>query len=113
MAKDLNEQAHEILKLAENQKIEQDFFFKTTFRRYQVQLKLLNDLEKEIKESGLTITKEYVKGRQNLCSNPAVGDYNKTADAANRTVTTLMNIIIKLQDAEPLELSNSDDDSDL
>ena len=113
MAKDLNEQAHEILKLAENQKIEQDFFFKTTFRRYQVQLKLLNDLEKAIKDNGMAVTKEYVKGRKNVYSNPAIKEYNQTSDAANRTVTTLMNIIVKLQNATPMEFSEDDEDSDL
>ena len=39
------------------------------------------------------MTKEYVKGRANIYVNPAVTEYNKTTDSANRTVTTLMKII--------------------
>jgi len=39
------------------------------------------------------ITKEYVKGRKNIYSNPALRDYNTTTDSANRTVATLMKII--------------------
>ena len=39
------------------------------------------------------LTKEYVKGRANIYVNPAVTEYNKTTDSANRTVTTLMKII--------------------
>ena len=58
------------------------------------------DLEKQIKEHGPTITKEYVKGRQNLAANPAISEYNKTATAANGTVSTLINII-KTLSSEP------------
>ena len=65
----------------------------TTFKRYQVQMKILQDLEKSIAEYGATVTKEYVKGRQNLVANPAITEYNKTSTAANGTVATLINII--------------------
>ena len=34
-----------------------------------------------------------MKGRENLYVNPAIGEYNKTAEAANRTVSTLIKII--------------------
>ena len=56
-------------------------------------MKILEDLEKAIKEHGATVTKEYVKGRENLVANPAITEYNKTATAANGTVSTLINII--------------------
>ena len=62
----LNEQAQEILRIAEQHGVEQNFFFLTTFKRYQVQLQILNDLEKTIKEDGTLVTKEYVKGRKGL-----------------------------------------------
>ena len=89
----LNEQAQEIIKIAEESGVQSNFFFLTTFKRYQVQLNMLNDLEKAIKEDGATVTKEYVKGRKNVYSNPALKDYNTTTDSANRTVSTLMKII--------------------
>ena len=69
----LNEQAQEILRIAEQHGVEQNFFFLTTFKRYQVQLQILNDLEKTIKEDGTLVTKEYVKGRKNVYSHPAGG----------------------------------------
>ncbi|MBR0371626.1 MAG: hypothetical protein IJH63_13090 [Methanobrevibacter sp.] len=89
----LSEQAQEIIKIAEESGVQSNFFFLTTFKRYQVQLNLLNDLEKAIKEDGTTVTKEYVKGRKNVYSNPALKEYNTTTDSANRTVATLMKII--------------------
>lgn len=91
--KDLNEQAKEILKIAEESGVQSNFFFLTTFKRYQVQLNILTELEKTMKSEGMLVTKEYVKGRKNLYSSPAVAEYNKTTDSANKTVATLMRII--------------------
>ena len=98
MPKDLNQQAQEILKIAEKHGVEQNFFFITTFKRYQVQINILNDLEKTIKQDGTLVTKEYVKGRQNIYTHPAITEYNKTANGANQTVQTLMKIITTLRD---------------
>lgn len=89
----LTEQAQEIIRIAEESGVQSNFFFLTTFKRYQVQLTMLDELEKAIKEDGTTVTKEYVKGRKNVYSNPALKDYNTTTDSANRTVATLMKII--------------------
>lgn len=74
----------------------------TTFKRYQVQMQILADLEKEIKAMGTTVSKEYVKGRKNVYTNPAITEYNKTATAANGTVSTLINIVRSLSE-EPKE----------
>ena len=89
----LQEQANKLLEQAQERGVSNNFFFVTTFKRYQVQMKILSDLEKAINEYGATVTKEYVKGRQNLVANPAITEYNKTATAANGTVSTLINIV--------------------
>lgn len=96
----LQTQVDEILKKAEDRGVQSNFFFVTTFKRYQVQMRILADLEKSIAEHGATVTKEYVKGRQNLVANPAITEYNKTATAANGTVSTLINIIKTLPEEE-------------
>ena len=89
----LQEQANEIIRIAEESGVQGNFFFMTTFKRYQVQLHILTELEKTIKEEGMLVEKEYVKNRKNLYSNPAIADYNRTTDSANKTVATLMRII--------------------
>ena len=66
LGKDLNKQAQEILEIAERHGVEQNFFFLTTFKRYQVQINILSELEKKIKSDGTLVTKEYVKGRGNI-----------------------------------------------
>ena len=97
--KSLKEQAKEILRLAEESGLQSNYFFVTTFERYQVQLQILEELEKAINEEGMLVQKEYVKGRKNLYTNPAVSDYNRTTDSANKTVATLLRIL-KSFDAE-------------
>lgn len=89
----LQEQATEIIRIAEESGVQSNFFFLTTFKRYQVQLNILTELEKTMKDEGMLVSKEYVKGRKNLYSNPAVAEYNKTTDSANKTVSTLMKIL--------------------
>lgn len=96
----IQEQAEALLEQAEEKGVKQNFFFRTTFKRYQVQMRILADLEKAIAEYGATVTKEYVKGRQNLVANPAITEYNKTATAANGTVATLINIMKSLTEEE-------------
>ena len=109
MAKmNLNEQAQEIMRIAEESGVQSNFFFLTTFKRYQVQLNILNDLEKSMKEDGVLVTKEYVKGRQNVYSHPAVQDYNRTTDSANKTVSTLMRILKSF--SEEAESKSADED---
>lgn len=115
--KSLNEQAQEIIRIAEESGVQSNFFFLTTFKRYQVQLNILTELEKHMKEDGMLVSKEYVKNRKNLYSNPAVAEYNRTTDSANKTVQTLMKIIKDFnvdeqsEDVDPLmKIINGDDE---
>jgi hypothetical protein len=94
----LAEQAQEILRIAEQHGVEQNFFFLTTFKRYQVQINILIDLEAAIKRDGSLVTKEYVKGRGNIYTHPAITEYNRTSTAANQTVQTLMKIIATMRE---------------
>lgn len=91
--KSLKEQAGEILRIAEESGLESNYFFSTTFERYQMQLQILEKLKTAIEDEGMLVEKEYVKGRKNLYTNPAVSDYNRTTDSANKTVATLLRIL--------------------
>lgn len=104
----LNEQAQEILRIAEEHGVEQNFFFITTFKRYQVQINILNELEKKINDDGALVTKEYVKGRENIYTHPAISEYNKTSTSANQTVATLIKIIKSLRNDE--DSADTDDE---
>lgn len=99
--KSLQEQASELLDAAEKRGVSSNFFFVTTFKRYQVQMKILAQLEDEINNGGVLITKTYVKDAPNLMENPAIKAYNSTAAAANATVGVLINIIRSLSGVDP------------
>ena len=118
----LNDKAQQILKIAEQYGVEKNFLFITTFKRYSIQLQILTELEKAIEEHGSMVEKEYVKGRKNLYTNPAINEYNKAVNSANKTVSTLMSIIKTNSDKynedngeedDPLlRALNGDDDED-
>lgn len=105
--KDLIQQANEIIRIAEESGVQSNFFFVTTFKRYQTQLKILEELEKVMSEDGMIVTKEYVKGRKNMYSSPAVSEFNRTTDSANKTVAALMKII------KEFNVNSTTDDDDL
>lgn len=90
----------DILSMADSKGVRDNYFFRTTLERYLVQLQILDDLKEEIEQMGATVKKEYVKGRENVYTNPAISEYNKTTTAANGTVATLLNIIKNLSKAE-------------
>ena len=89
----MEKQASEILKMAEAHGVKDNFFFANTFKNYLRQLDYLDELDKSLKEDGVKVTKEYVKGRQNVYSHPALSDFNRTNDSANKSVATLIKII--------------------
>ena len=117
---DLQKQATEILKMAESAGLQENYFFKTTFQRYQVQIAILADLQKTIESSETLVEKEYVKGRGNLYTNPAITEYNRTTDSANKTVGTLIRIINGFRQEDEggeedplLKIINGGDDEDV
>ena len=89
----LQEQAAAIKKAAEEKGLESNYFFITTFERYEIQLGVLDKLKETIKREPTLVEKEYVKNRGNVYVHPAVTEFNRTTDSANKTVSTLMRIL--------------------
>lgn len=104
--KKFESQANEFIQMAEEYGVRDNYLFVTTFEMYQNQIDMLEKLAQSIKDEGMLVEKEYVKGRKNLYTNPAVSDYNRTADSAHKTSATLLKIIKNLGVAE------SQDDGD-
>jgi len=104
----MNEQAKVILEKARAKGIEHTFMFTTTFQRYVELISHMAGLQKAIKADGCLVTKEYVKGRQNVYVHPAINAYNATAAQANNTANILMRFIVR-----PLSDSDDKDDFDM
>ena len=96
MKKELKAQVDKILELAKGYGVDQNLLFATTFERYQTQLQILDKLKETIESEGFFVDKTYVKGETNLYSHPAVTQYNRTTDSANKTAATLIRIITTL-----------------
>lgn len=107
MSNNSKEITTQILEDAENYDTTNSYFFKTTFERYITQMKILDKLKKAIEKDGSIVTKEYVKGRQNIYINPALKAYWKTSDSTTKTVSTLMRIIEIAQKNSKAETSTS------
>lgn len=103
----LKKQAEEILSLAQKRGVEQNYFFVTTFKRYQVQIAILEDLEKTIAKEPVLVEKGYVKDQKNLYIHPAITEFNKTSSAANQTVITLTNIVKNMGEDKNAAPANS------
>ena len=113
----LERQAKAILKMAEETGLTNNYFFVTTFERYQTQMEILEQLKETIHSKDLVVSKEYIKGKENLYSNPAIVAYNRTTDSANKTVATLLRILKSFEaesaqsDSDPLmDMLNGADD---
>ena len=100
--KDTLKSIDEILKLAKESGVDNNPLFRTTLDRYETQINILVSLKLKINEAindnKTLVTKEYVKGRENYYTHPAITEFNKTTDSANKTVSTLMKIIKSFSD---------------
>lgn len=83
----------DLKKLAEECGVADNPLFATTLERYETQIYILGELKKTIESEDVLVTKTYVKDRANIATHPAISEYNRTTDSANKTASTLMKIM--------------------
>ena len=91
--KNIKELAKGILEDAQKNGFENDASFLTSYHLLEVQVEMLDALEKSFREDGATTTKEYVKGRENIYVHPAVDKYTKTSDSAFNKILKLREMV--------------------
>ena len=96
--KTFEEQENEIIKQAEAAGLQYNYFLVTTIDRYRTLRKISDKLKESLDTDGLLVEKEYVKGRKNLYSSPALADYTKICESMNRTAATAIKIIRNFSD---------------
>lgn len=89
----LKERANKILKKAREKGDEQALLFETIFQQYLETLDHRQKLRKALVKDGVTVTKEYVKGRQNIYVHPALAAYATQGKLLLETAKTLMTLI--------------------
>lgn len=86
-----------ILQMAKQYGVDNNALFLQTLKNYEtLQLSIagINDILSGGED--LTLTKEYVKGRQNVYMHPAVKELPKQIDIANKTLEKMLDIIERL-----------------
>lgn len=107
---DFAAQLDKIIEAAGKAGADTNVLYLTTFDRYKTQISIMEKLKISIAQDGPTVTKEYVKGRQNIVINPAISEYNKTASAANNTAQTLIKIVQSLGMNSIMDLDVAEDE---
>ena len=90
-----------LLKLGKEYQVEKDEDFKAAAMTYAVEAELIAKMRTQLAEDGMTVTKEYVKGRENVCVHPLVQEIPKHVDCANRTLGIIGKIIVERGKEKP------------
>lgn len=85
--------AEKFKETAESLSEEHRYIFESTLETYFQLIKNFKVLKEALEADGCLITKEYVKGRQNVYVHPAMSEMNKTVNMLNSTAKTLIAII--------------------
>lgn len=83
----------EIRNIAEKYGVDKNPMFESTLRNYETIQKAIEIIHKTLETEEMTITKEYVKGRENIYLHPAVKELPRQVDIANKTMETMLKII--------------------
>lgn len=87
----------DLIRLARSYGVDKNALFLKAAEQYVLQQKTVLRIQEAIEsEEDLLTVKEYVKGRENVCLNPLVKELPKHTEAANKTLTVMLDIITKL-----------------
>ena len=90
-----------IMALAESYGVADNPLFIQTLKNYETIQKSIEGIDLIINSDDMTISKEYVKGRENLYLHPAIKELPKQIDASNKTLDKMLDIIKELGTAKP------------
>mgnify|MGYP007012502424 CR=1 FL=1 len=86
----------DVKKMAAEYGVADNPLFVQTLKNYETIQKAIEITNSILESDDMTISKEYVKGRENLYMHPAIKELPKQIEAANKTVDKMMDIIDKL-----------------
>lgn len=82
--------------MAEDYGVEDNALFLSAAKNYETQKKLIDRMSAAIEHDETIVAKEYVKGRETLTAHPLVKELPKHIDSANKSLSTMLDIITKL-----------------
>lgn len=90
-------------KLAKKVGCDDNPLFITELDKYSLQLQVINLMRDELAKTDLAVSKEYVKGRENLYAHPLIKELPKHSDSATKSATFLWNMIRDYRPAEKID----------
>ena len=90
-----------LLKFGKGFEVDKEEDFKAAAKTYAEEAELIAKMRTQLEEDGMTVEKEYVKGRQNVCVHPLITEIPKHVDCANRTLGIMGDIILKRGKKKP------------
>lgn len=83
--------------MAESYGVDKNALFISAANQYIIQQNVIGMIKSALEDDDrAVVTKEYVKGRENLQANPLILQLPKHIDSANKTLSTMLDIIQKL-----------------
>lgn len=86
------------------------FLLMTTIVRYQTQLRMLTELQEDLKDRG-TFMERNGQASERRSLNPSTGEYLKLCSAANGTAKTLM-AMLRMQDGQDGDDTGDNEEDD-
>ncbi len=83
----------EIMQMAQSYGVAENALFQTALKNYETVQKSIRLINETLDNEELTVKKEYVKGRENVCIHPLIKELPKHVEMANKTIDLLMKII--------------------
>lgn len=90
-----------MIRFARPFEVDKDEDYKAAAKTYAEEAALIAEMRAQLAEDGMTVKKEYVKGRENICVHPLIQEIPKHVDCANRTLGILGDIIVKRGKKKP------------
>lgn len=86
----------ELIELAKQYGVDNNVMFTTSCERYAMVTNTIKEMREAIDQEGVLINRINVKGDTNMDTNPLVPQLPKYVEVANKTLTTMLDIIQRL-----------------
>ena len=73
--------------------VDQEEDFRTAAAMFAEEAELIARMREQLETDGTTVTKTYVKDRENVCVHPLIPEIPKHVDCANRLLATIGKIV--------------------
>lgn len=83
----------DLMNLARRYQVDTNEMFISCANQYAMQVNIINKMKEAIENDEMVVTKEYVKGRENVMANPIIKELPKHYDSANKTLGMMLGII--------------------